>query len=264
MAYRTIDDNDTIQIRRVQGGNKPEERTAAELNEYFSKEENTEIDTLQAQVGDYDPDTTESTITDDLEQLQADVQATETGLLDRTAALEAIVHTAASGTPVAPVAASAVLTISGTLADGDDVIVNNMTYTFKTALSTPTVPNEILIGIDADASVTNLAAAINGDGTVGTDYSIGTGKPTDVTAVADTEANTVTCTATTAGVAGNSYKKFSTGENLGWDGENQSFTKGVDGTVGAAGALRFDSSKLYVSVDESTTAVSNWKYIALT
>lgn len=39
MAYRTIDDNDTIQIRRAQGGNKPETRTAVELNEYFSKEE---------------------------------------------------------------------------------------------------------------------------------------------------------------------------------------------------------------------------------
>ena len=41
MAYRRIDDNDTIQIRRAQGGNKPETRTAAELNEYFSKEEPT-------------------------------------------------------------------------------------------------------------------------------------------------------------------------------------------------------------------------------
>jgi len=41
MAYRKIDDNDTIQIRRAQGGNKPETRTAAELNECFSKEEPT-------------------------------------------------------------------------------------------------------------------------------------------------------------------------------------------------------------------------------
>src|SRR5690554_7560076 len=39
MAYRRIDDNDTIEIRRAQGGNKPETRTVAELNEYFSKEE---------------------------------------------------------------------------------------------------------------------------------------------------------------------------------------------------------------------------------
>ena len=73
MAYRRIDDNDTIEIRRAQGGNKPETRTVAELNEYFSKEENTDIEQLQAQVGDYDPDTTESTMTRDLEQLQADV-----------------------------------------------------------------------------------------------------------------------------------------------------------------------------------------------
>ena len=41
MAYRIIDDNDTIEIRRAQGGNKPETRTVAELNEYFSKEEPT-------------------------------------------------------------------------------------------------------------------------------------------------------------------------------------------------------------------------------
>lgn len=47
MAYRRIDDNDTIEIRRAQGGNKPETRTVAELNEYFSKEENTRLTTLE-------------------------------------------------------------------------------------------------------------------------------------------------------------------------------------------------------------------------
>ena len=41
MAYRRIDDNDTVEIRRAQGGNKPETRTVAELNEYFSKVEPT-------------------------------------------------------------------------------------------------------------------------------------------------------------------------------------------------------------------------------
>lgn len=39
MAYRTIDDTDKFQIRRTHGGDAPEWRTAAELNEYFSKEE---------------------------------------------------------------------------------------------------------------------------------------------------------------------------------------------------------------------------------
>ena len=110
MAYRRIDDNDTIEIRRAQGGNKPETRTVAELNEYFSKEE--------------------PAIT--------------------------------AGAPIAPVAASAVLTLGGTLTDGDVVTVNDVTYTFKDALSTePVVANEVLIGADADASVTNLAAAIS-------------------------------------------------------------------------------------------------------
>lgn len=47
MAYRRIDDNDTIEIRRAQGGNKPETRTVAELNEYFSKEEDARITTLE-------------------------------------------------------------------------------------------------------------------------------------------------------------------------------------------------------------------------
>ena len=47
MAYRRIDDNDTVEIRRAQGGNKPETRTVAELNEYFSKEENTRLSALE-------------------------------------------------------------------------------------------------------------------------------------------------------------------------------------------------------------------------
>ena len=47
MAYRRIDDNDTVEIRRAQGGNKPETRTVAELNEYFSKEEDTRLSALE-------------------------------------------------------------------------------------------------------------------------------------------------------------------------------------------------------------------------
>ena len=150
MAYRTIDDNDTIQIRRVQGGNKPETRTVAELNEYFSKEENTEIGTLQAQVGDYDPDTTESTITDDLEQLQTDVQTTETGLLDRTAALEAIVQTAASGTPVAPVAA--------TLTTGTDN--SELLWTAKTA---GTTGEAISVMLEIPATELTITPSVGGN-----------------------------------------------------------------------------------------------------
>jgi len=150
MAYRRIDDNDTIQIRRVQGGNKPETRTVAELNEYFSKEENTDLEQLQAQVGDYDPDTTESTITDDLEQLQADVQTAETGLLDRTAALEAIVQTAAKGTPVAPVAA--------TLTTGTDN--SELLWTAKTA---GTIGEAISVTLEIPATELTITPSVGGN-----------------------------------------------------------------------------------------------------
>lgn len=189
-------------------------------------------------------------------------QATLAGINADIATLTAIAQTAKPGTPVAPVAASAVLTLGGTLTDGDVVTVNDVTYTFKDALSTdPVMPNEVLIGADADASVTNLAAAINGDGTEGIDYSTGTEQPTDVTAVADTGADTVTCTAITAGAAGNAYPKAATGVNLDWDGEGETFTLGVNGTAGVAGAMLYDASALYVSVDVSTVAVSHWETI---
>jgi hypothetical protein len=55
----------------------------------------------------------------------------------------------------------------------------------------------VLIGADADASISNLTAAINGSGTEGVNYSVDTEQPTDVVAVVDTDANTVTCTAST-------------------------------------------------------------------
>ena len=109
MAYRRIDDNDTIQIRRAQGGNKPEERTAAELNEYFSKEENT-----------------------DLEQLQA------------------IVQTAASGTPDAPVAA--------TLTTGADN--SELLWTAKTA---GTTGEAISVTLEIPATELTITPSVGGD-----------------------------------------------------------------------------------------------------
>jgi hypothetical protein len=38
---------------------------------------------------------------------------------------------------------------------------------------------------------------------------------------------------------------------------------GVNGTLGAKGEVVFDDSYLYVSVDESTVSVSNWKKVAI-
>ena len=242
MAYRRIDDNDTIQIRRAQGGNKPETRTVAELNEYFSKEENTEIDTLQAQVGDYDPDTTRSTITGDLEQLQADVQTAETGLLDRTAALEAIVQTAASGTPVAPVAAT-----------GTAFETNTLTYTAKTKGA---AGNSIVVNLIApeDKDAEDEVVSVSGS-TINVTLASAEGAITsDLDAVkAAIEGNTAADALITVAVGGIGTTLVTANETT--------LEGGIDGTVGKAGELRYNDTTLFVSVGASTTAVSNWKAI---
>ena len=240
MAYRRIDDNDTVEIRRAQGGNKPETRTVAELNEYFSKEENTEIDTLQAQVGDYDPDTTGSTITDDLERLQADVLTAGTGLLDRTAALEAIVQTAASGTPVAPVAATASLAIASGI---------SLDLTARTAGA---VGNNIVVKLidpekDAEAEVVSVS-----------------GSTINVTLASAHGAITSNLDAVKAAIEGNIEANALITVAVGGTGtalvtaDETTLEGGIDGTVGKAGELRYNDTTLYVSDGESTEAVDNW------
>lgn len=60
----------------------------------------------------------------------------------------------------------AVLTDSGTFADGETFTINGVVFTMKTALSSgPAVPGEIVIGADLAASMTNIAAALNAPGT---------------------------------------------------------------------------------------------------
>lgn len=68
------------------------------------------------------------------------------------------------------------LTSSGVAVGGETVVFtfpdgNTRTYTFRAALTTPQVANEVLIGAAATNSLDNLKAAINGTGTPGTDYS---------------------------------------------------------------------------------------------
>lgn len=60
----------------------------------------------------------------------------------------------------------AVLTDSGTFGDGETFIINGVTFTMKTALSSgPAVAGEIVIGANLAASMTNIAAALNAPGT---------------------------------------------------------------------------------------------------
>lgn len=83
--------------------------------------------------------------------------------------------TLAGGTPGTLTAATSTLTGSSSVApsDGDTVVVQGKTYTFKTTLTvSPGVEGQVLIGTtgSTDAAYTNLAAALNHSAGNGTTY----------------------------------------------------------------------------------------------
>lgn len=131
-----------------------------------------------------------------------------------------------------PVAATGTLTSDNTnVSDGDTVVIGTQTYTFKTALTSGNAdPGEVLIGADADGSLTNLIAAINGTGTPGTDYDSSTPVNTDVTA-GTVSAHAFTVTAKTAGYAGNAIASTEESTHLSWGGTTLS---GGGSTIGTA------------------------------
>jgi hypothetical protein len=189
MAYRRIDDNDTIEIRRAQGGNKPETRTVAELNEYFSREE--------------------PTIT--------------------------------AGAPIAPAAAT-----------GTAFEINTLTYTARTKGAAGNSIVVKLIDPEKDAKVEVVSVS---------------GSTINVTLASEDSAITSDLNAVKAAIEGNiaadaliTVAVGGTGTTLVTANETK-LEGGTDGTVGKAGELRYNDTALYVSVDESTTAVSNWKSI---
>lgn len=85
-------------------------------------------------------------------------------------------------TLVQGVGASAFAFASGNVAANDTVVIGNITYTF---VATPSSAYDVDIGADLDASITNLASAVNADGTAGA-YGDGTAAHPLFTASADT------------------------------------------------------------------------------
>lgn len=170
-------------------------------------------------------------------------------------------------TPKLPVAADGTVTVAvGNAQDGDEITIGDVTYTWKTALSTPAEPYEVLIGADNDAAAGNLKKAINKEATEGMNY--GTGTVAHPLVTATVSSNVVTLKAKTKGAAGNAIEWAFTPAAA----ETSNVTLapeaalggGVDGTPAPKGAVAFAAGKIYVSVDVSTTAVSNWKSANLT
>ena len=173
-------------------------------------------------------------------------------------------------TPKLPEAADGTVTVAVDNAqDGDEITIGGITYTWKTALSEDNgddaVPYEVLIGADNSAAAANLQKAITAGATEGTNYSTGTVAHPLVTATVS--ANVVTATAKTKGVVGNAIEWAFTPATEGTPNVTlapEAALGGVDGTPAPKGAVTFAEGKIYVSVDESTTAVSHWKSANLT
>lgn len=174
-------------------------------------------------------------------------------------------------TPIEPVAGTVTLTSDNTKpANGAIIYTHNVTthedaiyYTFKTSLSEPAVANEILIDTDADTTLGNLKAAINGEAGEGTKYSAGTVANPDVTC-GEVISHAVILTNKIKG--SRSVVEIQTAKYPGvlhLTFSNTYTAGGVSGTTARAGTIIYDSDNLYISVGNSTVSTSNWKKIAL-
>jgi len=102
---------------------------------------------------------------------------------------------------VALVKAVGVLTVTGQFTANDTVIVGGITYKF---VASPSSANDVDIGTDAETSLANLAAAINGTGTEGQEYAADTVQVAGM--IATSNATTLTLTARFGGTWGNSVE----------------------------------------------------------
>jgi len=133
--------------------------------------------------------------------------------------------------------ATATLTSDNTNpAAGDLVVVGDITYQFVSSLTVDRghgqsdpleIPNRILIGANADTTLGNLVAAINGAAGEGTKYSYGTVVNPKVSAAA-VGSHASVMTAKALGVVGNAIAKSETSSHLDWDGTGAVFTGGLD------------------------------------
>lgn len=125
-------------------------------------------------------------------------------------------------------AASATLTLAANPTDGDTLTLGAKTYRFK---NTTAQANDVKIGANAAATITNLVAAVLANGTGdGTDYHTGTTANASVSA-ADGTGDTVNITALADGVAGNLIAISETFTNAGNVLSGDYLSGGVDLSV---------------------------------
>ena len=116
----------------------------------------------------------------------------------------------------AAVAATNTLVTTDLMKENDTVTIGAKTYRFRDAGNVIN-PNDVLIEATAAATLANLKAAVNLEVAVGK-YEATTTINATVSAGAVTAGGTMTFTAKTAGVAGNTLDTTATGVALGWSG----------------------------------------------
>lgn len=142
-----------------------------------------------------------------------------------------------SGALVAADYSTMTLTSDATnVSDGETVTLNSTVYRFKT---TPAQAYDVTIGASASATLDNLKAAVNGTGTNGVEYYIGTLAHTTIIATTKT-ATTIVFRARTLGV--NAYATTETSAHLSFAGATM--TGGV-----------VDSASTFTIGDNTYTAV---------
>ncbi len=121
--------------------------------------------------------------------------------------------------------ATAILGSTGNATAADTVTVGGQTYTFAAAAG---AANTVAIGATAAATLSNLAAAINGGAGAGVAYGTGTGANGSATAAYNPTDNSIVLTSTVSGVGGNAVASTTTGTGT------IAFSTGVTFTGGAA------------------------------
>lgn len=153
----------------------------------------------------------------------------------------------------AGVVAEGSILFTGLPSAGETLVLGDQTYTFRSTLTSPAVADEILIGVDAAGTASNVRDAIAADAAnEGTTYSTGTSQNRHATA--ELSSATVTLTAAADGESGNLT-------TLGGTASNVTLTAFSGGKDGGSQPLTLPRVGLY---DESGRAVlgipRDWKW----
>lgn len=205
---------------------------------------------LETQVGD--PDTKAGGLEKAVDGLQSVVGDGESGLVKDVATLRDNVDDLQDVAPVsgAPVTAQT----AGVAVTGDG---ENYEITW-TAQNLGTNGNGITIAIELSAQATGVDIVV-----VGKNISIAveaTGEPLS-TIITATDVLTAVNAHETAGAL---VQGALTGSGDPIAADEQVTAGAVDITAAVAGAIRYESDKIWISIDESTASVSSWRSAALT